>query len=215
MEGFKYAAETAAAEHLKIAPTGTAHIALVKDGGGDQDKGLVVSHGDGGGGGNVLTATTAAAAGGGTDGPAATAAAALLRGGFLAAATAGDGPLIPRAHTLQPPMWCVGDAGRLHTGSLCPLSPKGDTASEGEVPVGQPGEAHAMTPLGVVVNVGNWGLLNSGEWCIISKVLSRLVAEQGRTSRGDSGALYLQPATAGMNPGPRTRAVSSDLHKQR
>lgn len=127
MEGFKYAAETAAAEHLKIAPTGTAHIALVKNGGGDQDKGLVVSHGDGGGGGNVLTATTAAAAGGGTDGPAATAAAALLRGGFLAAATAGDGPLIPRAHTLQPPMWCVGDAGRLHTGSLCPLSPKGDS----------------------------------------------------------------------------------------
>ena len=26
---------------------------------------------------------------------------------------------------------------------------------------------------------------------------------QGRTSRGVSGALYLQPAAAGMNPGPR------------
>ena len=30
----------------------------------------------------------------------------------------------------------------------------------------------------------------------------------------DSGALYLQPATAGMNPGPRTCDVSSDLDKQ-
>ncbi len=38
---------------------------------------------------------------------------------------------------------------------------------------------------------------------------------QGRTSRGDSGALYLQPATAGMNPGPRTCVVLSDLDKQR
>ena len=37
---------------------------------------------------------------------------------------------------------------------------------------------------------------------------------QGRTSRGVSGALYLQPATAGMNPGPRTCDVSSDLDKQ-
>ena len=37
---------------------------------------------------------------------------------------------------------------------------------------------------------------------------------QGRTSRGDSGALYLQPAKAGMNPGPRTCDVSSDLNKQ-
>ena len=34
-------------------------------------------------------------------------------------------------------------------------------------------------------------------------------AKQGRTSWGDSGALYLQPATAGMNPGPRTCDVSS------
>ena len=39
-------------------------------------------------------------------------------------------------------------------------------------------------------------------------------AKQGRTSWGDSGALYLQPATAGMNPGPRTCDVSSDLDKQ-
>ena len=30
----------------------------------------------------------------------------------------------------------------------------------------------------------------------------------GRTSRGDSGALYLQSATAGMNPGPRRPLVS-------
>ena len=37
---------------------------------------------------------------------------------------------------------------------------------------------------------------------------------QGRTSRGVSGALYLQPATAGMNPGPRNRAVPSDPGKQ-
>ena len=36
---------------------------------------------------------------------------------------------------------------------------------------------------------------------------------QGRTSRGVSGALYLQPATAGMNPGPRNSAVSSDPGK--
>ena len=35
-------------------------------------------------------------------------------------------------------------------------------------------------------------------------------AKQGRTSWGDSGALYLQPATAGMNPGPRTCDVSSE-----
>ena len=38
---------------------------------------------------------------------------------------------------------------------------------------------------------------------------------QGRTSRGVSGALYLQPATAGMNPGPRNSVVSSDPGKQR
>ena len=38
---------------------------------------------------------------------------------------------------------------------------------------------------------------------------------QGRTSRGDSGALYLQPATAGMNPGPRDGAVPSAPGKQR
>ena len=37
----------------------------------------------------------------------------------------------------------------------------------------------------------------------------------GRTSRGDSGALFLQPASAGMNPGPRTCIVLSDLDKQR
>ena len=42
-----------------------------------------------------------------------------------------------------------------------------------------------------------------------------LGAEQGRTSRGDSGALYLQSALAGMNPGPRTYVVSTDLDKQR
>ena len=36
---------------------------------------------------------------------------------------------------------------------------------------------------------------------------------QGRTSRGVSGALYLQPATAGMNPGPRNSAVLSDPGK--
>ena len=38
---------------------------------------------------------------------------------------------------------------------------------------------------------------------------------QGRTSRGVSGALYLQPAIAGMNPGPRNSVVSSDPGKQR
>ena len=38
---------------------------------------------------------------------------------------------------------------------------------------------------------------------------------QGRTSRGDSGALYLQSATAGMNPGPRNSVVPSDPDKQR
>ena len=40
-------------------------------------------------------------------------------------------------------------------------------------------------------------------------------AKQGRTSWGDSGALYLQPATAGMNPGPRSRDVSSAPGKRR
>ena len=38
---------------------------------------------------------------------------------------------------------------------------------------------------------------------------------QGRTSRGVSGALYLQPATAGMNPGPRNCVVLSAPGKQR
>ena len=38
---------------------------------------------------------------------------------------------------------------------------------------------------------------------------------QGRTSRGVSGALYLQPAAAGMNPGPRNCDVSSDPGEQR
>ena len=37
---------------------------------------------------------------------------------------------------------------------------------------------------------------------------------QGRANRGDSGALYLQSAKAGANPGPRKRAVSSDPGKQ-
>ena len=37
---------------------------------------------------------------------------------------------------------------------------------------------------------------------------------QGRTSRGGSGALYLQPAAAGMNPGPRTYTVLSDRLKR-
>ena len=37
----------------------------------------------------------------------------------------------------------------------------------------------------------------------------------GRTSRGVSGALYLQPATAGMNPGPRNCVVLSAPGKQR
>ncbi len=61
----------------------------------------------------------------------------------------------------------------------------------------------------------NGGLLISEKCSIIRKVLTRPVAEQGRTSRGVSGALYLQPATAGMNPGPRTISVSSDPHKRR
>ena len=38
---------------------------------------------------------------------------------------------------------------------------------------------------------------------------------QGRTSRGVSGALYLRPATAGMNPGPRDGVVPSAPGKQR
>ena len=37
---------------------------------------------------------------------------------------------------------------------------------------------------------------------------------QGRTSRGDSGALYLQSATAGMNSGPRYFVVLSAPGKQ-
>jgi len=37
---------------------------------------------------------------------------------------------------------------------------------------------------------------------------------QGRANRGDSGALYLQSATAGANPGPRGRTVSPDPCKQ-
>ena len=47
-----------------------------------------------------------------------------------------------------------------------------------------------------------------------SLALSCLGVEQGRTSWGDSGALYPQSATAGMNPGPRTCDVSSALDKQ-
>lgn len=43
----------------------------------------------------------------------------------------------------------------------------------------------------------------------------RIGVGHGRTSRGDSGALFLQPASAGMNPGPRTCIVLSDLDKQR
>ena len=46
-------------------------------------------------------------------------------------------------------------------------------------------------------------------------VSSASAVKVGHTSRGDSGALYLQPATAGMNPGPRTHTVSSDRLKQR
>ena len=38
---------------------------------------------------------------------------------------------------------------------------------------------------------------------------------QGRTSRGVSGALYLQPATAVMNPGPRNCVVLSAPGNQR
>lgn len=36
-----------------------------------------------------------------------------------------------------------------------------------------------------------------------------------RASRGVSGALYLQSATAGMNPGPRRQTVPSAPYKQR
>ena len=38
---------------------------------------------------------------------------------------------------------------------------------------------------------------------------------QGHANRGDSGALYLQSATAGVNSGPRVHIVPSDLDKQR
>ena len=38
---------------------------------------------------------------------------------------------------------------------------------------------------------------------------------QGCTSRGDSGALYLQSAIAGMNSRPRIFDVLSDLSKRR
>ena len=39
-------------------------------------------------------------------------------------------------------------------------------------------------------------------------------AERGRASRGVSGALYLQSATAGVNPGPRRRTVLSGPDKR-
>ena len=60
-------------------------------------------------------------------------------------------------------------------------------------------------------------LLKNLKMCstIHSSFVSHFGAEQGRTSRGDSGALYLQTALAGMNPGPRTYVVLSDLNKQR
>lgn len=49
----------------------------------------------------------------------------------------------------------------------------------------------------------------------ITAACKRLGARQGRASRGDSGALYLQPATAGMNPGPRRQTVPPAPYKQR
>ena len=59
-------------------------------------------------------------------------------------------------------------------------------------------------------------LKNGRSYSIIhDSFVSHFGAEQGRTSRGDSGALYLQSALAGMNPGPRTYVVSTDLDKQR
>ena len=57
-------------------------------------------------------------------------------------------------------------------------------------------------------------MLNAEKYStILSSFCSRFGVEQGRTSRGDSGALYPQSATAGMNPGPRTRDVLSALDK--
>ena len=58
-------------------------------------------------------------------------------------------------------------------------------------------------------------LRNREEYSKIYLTMFRFDAEQGRTSWGDSGALYPQSATAGMNPDPRTCDVSSDLDKQR
>ena len=40
-------------------------------------------------------------------------------------------------------------------------------------------------------------------------------AWQGRTNWGVSGALYLQPATAGVNSDPRSRNVSSAFLRRR
>ena len=58
-------------------------------------------------------------------------------------------------------------------------------------------------------------LRNWKEYSKMYLTMFRFDAEQGRTNWGDSGALYPQSATAGMNPDPRTCDVSSDLDKQR
>ena len=60
-----------------------------------------------------------------------------------------------------------------------------------------------------------FSLIIGGRYSTIFTVLFLCFgAEQGRTSWGDSGALYPQSATAGMNPGPRTYNVPSALDKQ-
>lgn len=72
-----------------------------------------------------------------------------------------------------------------------------------------------MAPLSTgIENIEKIGLLKLKKYSTIPyRLCFRFGVEQGRTSRGDSGALYPQSATAGMNPGPRTCDVPSALDK--
>ena len=90
--------DTMKEDRLPVEPAAAALVPLVKDAGGHQDEGLVVSHGDGGGGRAALLAAAGAAA----TGPAATAGVVGLD--RLAGATA----VVANTHRCQPPFFGVG-----------------------------------------------------------------------------------------------------------